>query len=297
MKNRNNCDKDSMTVREFLAQFSDDESCLNHIFEIRFGQNYPCPKCKEKTKWHRIKAERAYSCQRCGHHLHPTVGTLFENSRTPLQLWFYAMYLFTTSRHGVSGKELQRQLGVTYKCAFRIGHQIRQHMAEVDGELPLSGQIECDETYVGGRTKGMGRRYTGNKTIVFGMLQRDGQVMTKVVPNVGKKTLQPIIEANVEQGSTVHTDELRSYKGLNKKGFTHKTVNHGAKEYVLNDTHVNGLENFWKHLKGSIRSTHIHVSQKNLHKYTKEFEYRFNSRENPSAMFPALVSKFAKPRS
>lgn len=169
MKNRNNCDKDSMTVREFLAQFSDDESCLNHLFEIRFGQNYPCPKCKDKTKWHRIKAERAYSCQRCGHHLHPTVGTLFENSRTSLQLWFYAMYLFTTSRHGVSGKELQRQLGVTYKCAFRIGHQIRQHMAEVDGEFPLSGQIECDETYVGGRTKGMGRRYTGNKTIVFDM--------------------------------------------------------------------------------------------------------------------------------
>lgn len=297
MKNKNNCDKDSMTVREFLTQFSDDESCLNHIFEVRFGQNYSCPKCKEKTKWHRIKAERAYSCQRCGHHLHPTVGTLFENSRTPLQLWFYAMYLFTTSRHGVSGKELQRQLGVTYKCAFRIGHQIRQHMAEVDGELPLSGQIECDETYVGGRTKGMGRRYTGNKTIVFGMLQRDGQVMTKVVPNVGKKTLQPIIEANVEQGSTVHTDELRSYKGLNKKGFTHKTVNHSAKEYALNDTHVNGLENFWKHLKGSIRSTHIHVSGKNLHKYAKEFEYRFNSRENPSAMFPALVSRFAKPQS
>jgi transposase-like protein len=170
-------------------------------------------------------------------------------------------------------------------------------MAEVDGELPLSGQIECDETYVGGRTKGMGRRYTGNKTIVFGMLQRDGQVMTKVVPNVGKKTLQPIIEANVEQGSTVHTDELRSYKGLKKAGYNHKTVNHGAREYVVGDTHVNGLENFWKHLKGSIRSTHIHVSQKNLHKYTKEFEYRFNQRENPSAMFPALVSRFAKPRS
>src|SRR2546426_780751 len=83
MENKNNCDKDSMTVREFLAQFGDDESCLNHIFETRFGQNYLCPKCKEKTKWYRIKAERAYSCQRCGHHLHPTVGTLFENSRTP----------------------------------------------------------------------------------------------------------------------------------------------------------------------------------------------------------------------
>jgi len=297
MKNRNNCDKDSMTVREFLAQFSDDESCLNHIFEIRFGQNYPCPKCKEKTKWHRIKAERAYSCQWCGHHLHPTVGTLFENSRTPLQLWFYAMYLFTTSRHGVSAKELQRQLGVTYKCAFRIGHQIRQHMAEVDDEFPLFGNVEIDETYIGGRTHGVRGRGAANKTIVFGMMQRDGQVMTKVVPNVAKKTLQPIIEENVLDGSTVHTDELTSYKGLKKAGYNHKTVNHGIREYVVGDTHVNGLENFWKHLKGSIRSTHIHVSKKNLHKYTKEFEYRFNQRENPSDMFPALVSTFAKPQS
>jgi transposase-like protein len=120
--------------------------------------------------------------------------------------------------------------------------------------------------------------------------------MTKVVPNVAKKTLQPIIEENILDGSTVHTDELNSYKGLAKKGYNHKTVNHGVHEYVLGNTHVNGLENFWKHLKGSIRSTHIHVSKKHLHKYAKEFEYRFNSRENPSAMFPALVSQFPKPQ-
>jgi transposase-like protein len=127
------------------------------------------------------------------------------------------------------------------------------------------------------------------------MMQRKGQVMTKVVPNVAKKTLQPIIEENVLNGSTVHTDELRSYKGLKKAGYNHKTVNHGAKEYVVGDTHVNGLENFWKHLKGSIRSTHIHVSKKHLHKYAKEFEFRFNRREHASEMFPALVSQFPKP--
>jgi transposase len=293
---KNNCDKDSMTVREFLAQFSDDESCLNHILDIRFGQNYPCPKCKEQTKWHRIKAERAYSCQRCGHHLHPTVGTLFESSRTPLQLWFYAIYLFTTSRHGVSAKELQRQLGVTYKCAFRIGHQIRQHMAEVDGELPLSGHVEIDETYAGGVHPGIRGHGAKGKTIVFGMLQRGGQVMTKIVPNCKRKTLQPIIQENVQAGANVHTDEHGAYTNLSTKGYNHKMVRHGGFEYVNGETHTNGLENFWKHLKGSIKSTHIHVSSKNLHKYAKEFEYRFNSRENPSAMFSALVSQFSKPR-
>jgi transposase-like protein len=293
---KNNCDKDSMTLREFLAQFPDDESCLQHIFDCRFGQGYKCPKCGKKAKWYRLQAERAFCCGICGHHLHPTVGTLFEDSRTPLQLWFMAIFKFTTSRHGVSAKELQRELGVTYKTAWRIGHEIRKHMAQVDDELPLYGQVEIDETYIGGRTSGGSRgRGAANKTIVFGMLQRDGQVMTKVVPNVAKKTLQPIIEENVLDGSTVHTDELTSYKGLKKAGYNHKTVNHGEREYVLNDTHVNGLENFWKHLKGSIRSTHIHVSKKHLHKYAKEFEYRFNSRENPSAMFPALVSQFPKP--
>jgi transposase-like protein len=171
---------------------------------------------------------------------------------------------------------------------------IRKHMATVDDEWPLFGNVEVDETYVGGKTKGMGRHYTGNKTIVFGMMQRKGQVMTKVVPNVAKKTLQPIIEENVLDGTTVHSDELVSYKGLKKAGYNHQTVNHGAKEYVIGDTHVNGLENFWKHLKGSIRSTHIHVSKKHLHKYAKEFEYRFNSREHPAEMFPALVSQFPK---
>lgn len=234
-----------MTFKEFLTQFPDDESCLKHLFETRFSQSYKCPKCKEKTKWHRIKAERAYSCQRCGHHLHPTAGTLFQDSRTSLQSWFYAMYLFTTSRHGVPAKELERQLGVTYKTAWRMGHQIRNHMAQVDDEMPLYGEVEIDETYVGGRTHGVRGRGPANKTIVFGMLQRDGQVMTKVVPNVAKKTLQPIIEENVLNGSVIHTDELKSYKGLKKAGFNHQTVNHGSGEYAnALGTHVNNLENF-----------------------------------------------------
>jgi transposase-like protein len=142
--------KASITLKEFLGQFPDDESCLKHLFDVRFGQGYKCPKCQRKAKWYRIQAERAFCCGICGHHLHPTVGTLFEDSRTSLQSWFLAIYLFTTSRHGVPAKELERQLGVTYKTAWRMGHQIRNHMAQVDDELPLYGEVEIDETYVGG---------------------------------------------------------------------------------------------------------------------------------------------------
>ena len=226
-------------LREFFKQFPNDEVCLEHLFNVRFGQGHECPKCKRSAKWSRIKAERAYSCQWCGHHIHPTAGTLFEGTRTPLQLWFYAIFLFTTTRHGVSGMELKRQLGVTYKCAYRMGQKIREHMAQVDGEIPLSGIVELDETMIGGKRPGPRGRGAEGKTFVFGMMERDGDVMTKVVPNVKKRTLQPIIRENVEEGSTVHTDELRSYSGLGKDGYQHNTVNHGAGEYVDGDSHVN----------------------------------------------------------
>src|SRR5208337_610516 len=148
-------EKASLTIREFFALYPSDEACLTHLFEARFGQGHHCPKCGKQSKWYRIKAERAYSCQWCGHHLHPTAGTPFEDSRTPLQLWFYAIYLFTTSRHGVPAMELMRQLGVTYKTAWRMGHEIRKHITEVDGEFPLFGQVEVDETYVGGYRPGV----------------------------------------------------------------------------------------------------------------------------------------------
>jgi transposase-like protein len=184
--------KASITFREFIVQFPNDEACLQHLFNNRFGQGHVCPKCDRKSNWYRFEAERAYVCQWCGHHLHPTAGTPFEDTRTPLQLWFYAIYLFTTSRHGVPAKELERQLGVTYKTAWRMADLIRQHIATVDGEWPLSGDVEVDETYVGGRRKGGQRgRGAAHKTVVFGMLERGGQVMTKVVPNAKRKTLEP----------------------------------------------------------------------------------------------------------
>ena len=241
-----------ITIRQFFKQFSSDEVCLEHLFNVRFGQGHTCPKCEREAKWYPIKAERAYSCQWCGNHLHPTVGTLFEKSRTPLQLWFYAIHLFTTTRHGVSGKELQRALGVTYKCAYRMGCQIREHMAKVDGEDPLSGNIEVDETYVGGKHAGKRGRGASGKTVVFGMMERNGDVMTKVVPDAKTKTIRPLILENVEKDSTINSDEWHAYKNLDKHGYKHQTVNHGEGEYVNGDAHVNSIEGYWAHLKKSI---------------------------------------------
>ena len=180
------------TFYEFQQQFPDDEACLERIMTERYGgTKLDCPKCGVFSKFYRLTRDRAYLCQHCKHHIYPTVGTIMERSRTPLHKWFYAMQLFSTSRHGVAAMELKRQLGVTYKTAWRMAHQIRKYMADVDGEWPLSGDVEADETYVGGKRSG-GKRGRGapGKTVVFGMLERDGDVMAKVVPNVRKKILQ-----------------------------------------------------------------------------------------------------------
>lgn len=284
-------------VRQFFKKFPDDESCLKHLFDVRYGQGHSCPKCEREARWYPIKAEKAFSCQWCGNHIHPMAGTIFEKSRTPLQLWFYAMFLFTTSKHGVSAKELQRQLGVTYKTAWRMGHLIRQHMAEVDGEAPLGGYgkvVEVDETFVGGKAKGKGQGYKGDKSILMGMVERDGDVMFKVVPNQRATTLTRQIRKNVVKGSEVHTDELQSYnKFASPQDYLHRTVNHGAGEYATVDgVSTNLIESAFGHFKRSVRGTHNNISRKYLERYAKEFEYRFNRRDRQAAMLPELLSKF-----
>ncbi len=283
-----------LTFKEFFKLFPDDDTCLSHLMKVNYGLEHKCRKCERDSKFSRVSSQRAFACQFCGDHVYPCVGTPFEKSRTSLQTWFYAMYLFATSRHGVSAKELERQLGVTYKCAWRIGHEIRKHMADVDGETPLSGIIEVDETYVGGKAKGKRGRGADNKTVVFGMLERDGKIMTKIVPNARTKTLQPHIMQNVTQGSEIQSDEWWAYKGLDKKGYTHQTVEHGKGEYARNGIHVNGLEGYWSMLKKGIRSTHIHVSSEYLGNYSKEFEYRYNNRKKPNAMIFDLLTVFPR---
>ena len=282
-------------VQSFFKRFPDDESCLVHLFEASYGQGHECPKCKKSAKWYRIKAERAYSCQWCGHHLHPTVGTPFAKSRTSLQLWFFAIFLFVKSRNGVSAKELERQLGVTYKTAWRMGHEIRKHMAAVDGDTPLGGSgkiVEIDETFIGGYKKG-GHGGKG-KAIVVGMLEEDGDVMTEVVEDRKHKTLLPVIKENVRSGSEIHTDELPAYARIGySREYTHKKVNHASKQYVGPEGETtNAIEGFFMHLKRTIKGTHIWVSEKHLHKYTGEAEFMYNRRQRPLTMLPELLSVF-----
>jgi transposase-like protein len=279
------------TFKQFQEEYPNDDACLHAIFTRKYGEHPTCPGCGvAEGKFHRITGRRAYACQDCGHHLYPCVGTPFEHSSTKLTLWFHAMYLMTATRNGVSAKELQRQLGVTYKCAWRIGHELRKLMDSANDQGPLSGHIEADETYVGGRRKGQSRgRGSKGKTVVFGMLERGGDIRAKVVPDVKLNTLQPIIEENVEKGSVISTDELNSYNRLGKIGYEHGKVLHKLDQYVTGIHHVNGVEGFWSHFKRGIQSTHVAISPQHMQKYVGEFAFRYNMRKDPAGMFKALI--------
>jgi transposase-like protein len=285
----------AFSVREFFARFPDDDACLEHIMRVRHGLRHPCDKCLNLSTFHRLAERPAYSCAHCGHHVYPCAGTIFEDTRTPLQMWFYAIYLFVTTRHGVSGKELQRTLGVTYKTAWRIGHKIRELIASTEGFDLLQGHIEVDEAYVGGKRPGKRGRGAEGKTIVVGMKERGGDIRAKAVPDASKATLKALVKGNVEPGSTVGTDEFASYGLLEPEGYKHGQVQHAAKEYAYYDWsvkvlhHTNNVENFWRLFKNSVRSTHIHVSAKYMDRYLNEFTFRLNHREMKNAMFDLLI--------
>lgn len=286
------------TFKQFQAEFPDDDACLAKIMEQKHGgTEITCPGCGADSKFSRIKKRRAYACQHCGHHIYPCAGTIFEKSRTPLTDWFFAMYLMTSTRHGVAAKELERQIGCTYKTAWRMAHELRKLMAASDDNGPLSGWVEADETYIGGRQRGRRKKDDSNKTIIMGMVERDGSVRAGPVPNVRKRTLQPVILKNVQRGSIVITDELKSYNSLKKAGpYQHYSVNHSAGEYVWESIHTNTIEGYWSRLKNSIRGTHVHASRKHLWKYVAEFSFRYNMRKDPGAMFSCLIANLARPR-
>jgi transposase len=179
------------TFKQFQSEYPDDAACLDRIMKEQYGgTTFLCPGCGVDSKFHRITKRRAYACQHCGHHIYPCVGTPFEKSRTNLTKWFFAMYLMTSTRHGVAAKELERQIGCTYKTAWRMAHELRKLMAAADDHEPLTGHVEIDETLIGGKQSREDRELKGdNKVIVLGMLQRDGSVRSGPIIDATHKIL------------------------------------------------------------------------------------------------------------
>ena len=290
------------TVMDFLQDFPDDATCLDYLWRRHFsedGQHAECPKCGTTRRFHRVASRPSYSCDSCGQHLHPTANTVFHKSSTSLRHWFHAIFLMSSTRCGVSAKQLERDLGVTYKTAWRMFHLIRNQLMHQD-EGTLGGSVEADETYVGGKRKGKtGRPGAGDKrkTPVFGMVERGGgKVAAITVENCQAATLVPQMQKRILPSSVVYTDEYPSYGQLHRSGYDHRRIHHGEGVYVRGDVHTNTIEGFWSLVKNGIQGTHHAVSAKHLQGYLNEYAWRYNHRNDREPMFLALLANVERIR-
>lgn len=288
---------------EFMRQFPDDETCLDWLWRKRFapdGKTAYCEKCKQDRVFKRYKtAQRRHSwtCTGCGRHKSATAGTIFAGSATALHLWFYAFYLMTSTRCGISAKQLERELGVTYKTAWRMFNKIRNELMADDGQ-PLSGEVEVDEASVDGkprkhlpRKEAMQLRERSRAT-VFAAVERGGRVKATVLPSRRGPKLQGQVIEWVQPQSIVYTDEWPAYNQLHKH-YDHSRVRHGSGEYVIEDAHTNTIEGFFGNLKTGIRGNYKKVSHKWLQGYLNEFCWRYNHRDDGRAMFETLLLRAA----
>lgn len=275
------------TFKQFKAEYPDDDACLLSVLENRYGTT--CPKCGVvDTKFYKIKGRKGFACLNCRKHVYPLADTIFRKSETSLWNWFYAIYLFSVSKNGVSAKELERHLGITYKTAWRMCKQIRLLMEQETEQL--TGDVEVDETYIGGYKKGK-HITTQNKQIVFGMVERNGSVKTQHVRSSGARVLLPAIGGAIHPQAAIFSDEWPAYKRLSKLGYSHTTVNHSKLEYVRGTAHTNTIEGFWGQLKRSIDGTYHSISPKYLQSYLNEFAFRYNFRG--VAVCPVLLERAA----
>jgi transposase-like protein len=315
---RSDSSESQFSIMEFTRLFPDDSTCLTYLWNTRYNlgdDTAHCARCEEIRPFKKYEGKQqrqAWACTACGHQVYPTAGTIFHKSSTSLHLWFYAMYLMSSTRCGISAKQLERELGVTYKTAWRMFTLIRNELMTQDDE-PLSGEVEMDEMFVGGKPRQSDRASWGTlehsyqrrqaaqkwsdekKVPVFGMVERQGKVAAYVVPSIQTKTLQPHMDRHVVAGSTIFTDEGKSYRGLKKAGWDHQTIAHKERVYVSGNVHTQTIDGFWSLVKRGISGTHHSVSPKWLQGYLNEYVWRYNHRDDHRAMFALLLLRSANP--
>ncbi|MGH2452623.1 MAG: IS1595 family transposase [bacterium] len=285
------------TVRDFERDFPDDAACLEWLKNYRWPEgivceNKDCPHFGTVTNHYRVHSRPSYSCAFCGHHVHPTADTIFHKSTTSLKLWFHAVYMMSSTRCGVSAKQIERQTGVTYKTAWRMWAQIRKLLSEDPGTL--SGEVEVDETYVGGRRryrKDMGKEWRKRKQVVAGQVERGGKVRAVHVTDGTTRSVLPLVREYVLPSTIIYTDELPLYRLLADEGYAHRRINHTAKIYVEGDVHTNTIEGFFSLLKRGISGVYHSVSAKYLQRYLDEYAFRYNHRKDRTHLFKTMLRR------
>lgn len=281
------------SIKQFNERFPDNAACLEEIKQLRFGDSIACPKCQKENKFYRVTDRSAYACAFCGHHVYPLKGSIFDHSSTELKLWFYAIYLMAQTRAGVSAKQLERELGVTYKTAWRMFNHIRQLMSG-DGNI-LTGKVEVDEAYFHPDPQKRTTAKAHNSQVIFGMVERNGRAVVKHVKSSGVRILSKEIAHGIDPNATIYSDTHRSYDHLKKVGYIHFTVNHSRQEYVAGDRHTQNVENLWSNIKRGITGVYRHVDPKYLQAYVDEYAFRYSNRKmQPKYMFDLILGNIAK---
>lgn len=283
-----------LTLVKVMQRFSTEETAREYFEQLRWPKGPVCPHCgnSDGERIYKVTANAAkkirfglYKCAECGDSFTVTVGTVMEDSHIPLNKWLIAFYMMCASKTQISALQLMRQLEIgSYRSAWFLCHRIRYALKDIRPTSKLSGIVEADETYVGGRARGKGRAYVGNKTAVVSLVEREGRVRSMVVEKVTGKALDALLKAHVVTSAHLNTDESGVYTEPGKSFASHDTVNHSDEEYARHDKDTgrlattNTAEGFFGNVKRSLDGTHHHVSAKYLPLYLTELDYKYNTR-------------------
>ena len=289
--------KGHMDLPKLIERFGSEDKCHAYLEALRWPDGVECPRC-EGTSISRLDKRRQFECNdtSCRYQFSVRVGTIFDRSHLPLWKWFLAIYLVGESKKGISAKQLQRTLAVSYKTAWFLGHRIRAAMEE-DSPIPLRGIVEIDETYVGGKPR-PGAKKRGpwdNKVMVLGAIQRGGDVRLKVETRHTKAALHAFVKETTHDDTTaIYTDAYNAYGGIGDHNTRHETVNHHKEEWVRGQVHTNTVEGVWSLLKRSVVGTYHQLSAKHLPAYLDEISFRFNNRDNPYLFRDTILALIAE---
>lgn len=273
------CMKTFDSILDLSRHFKTEKICRKYLEQIRWGSKPVCPHCNHDKIW-RFKDDKIFRCASCRKKFTVIVGTIFENTNIPLTKWFMAIYLILNHKKGISSLQLGRDISITQKSAWFVNHRLRELTRTKKGK-PLSGIVEVDETYIGGKQSNKPRRKRikhPDKTVVFGMLERGKEIRVKVVKDAKAKHLIPEILKNVRPDTYVISDTHNSYKRLGGY-YIHLSLNHEYDEYVRGAAHTNTIEGFWSHLKRTVTGIYHYISPKHTQRYCDASAFRYNTRK------------------